>query len=114
MVHPYIYQFLSRKWQFFEEKLEKLEKEKARIRSNAQELKNKLGPKLDNFITQRIETSKALVKGERSSEEHMHYLTGMIQQNEATLNDRQRFMQSLNLVLADIFQIVTNRLQTLR
>lgn len=63
----------------FEKKLEKLEKEKARIRSNARELKDKLAPKLDNLISQRNEISKELVQGERSSEKHMHYLTGTIQ-----------------------------------
>lgn len=35
-----------------EEKLENLENEKARIRSKAREVKNKLGPRLDNLITQ--------------------------------------------------------------
>lgn len=35
----------------FEEKLEKFEKEKARIKANARELKYKLGPKLDNLIS---------------------------------------------------------------
>lgn len=50
----------------FEEKLEKLEKKKARIRSNSRELKEKLGQRLDNLITQRAKLSKATVQGERS------------------------------------------------
>lgn len=45
----------------FEEKIEKLEKEKARIRMKARELKNKLGPRLDNLITQQVELSKATI-----------------------------------------------------
>lgn len=63
----------------FEEKLEKFEKEKARIKANARELKHKLSPKLDNLISLRNEISKALIQGERSPAKHMHHLIGTIQ-----------------------------------
>lgn len=41
----------------------------------------------------------------------MQHLTSTIQRTEAALKDSEWFTKSLNLVLADLFQIVTNRLQ---
>lgn len=98
----------------YEEKIEKLEREKARLRMKTQELKNKLGPRLDNLLTHRNELSKASIQGERSPEQQMHYITGMIRQTETIISDSTKFLQGLNLVLANIFQIVHNRLQVSR
>ncbi|XP_057835002.2 uncharacterized protein LOC131045433 [Cryptomeria japonica] len=94
-----------------EKKIENLEKEKARLKMKARELKNKLGPRLDNLITHQNALSKAKIQGDRTLEHKMHYLTGMIRQIETIITDNTKFMQGLNLVLADIFQIVHNRLQ---
>lgn len=52
----------------YEEKIRNLEKEKERIWLKAQELKNKLGPRLDNLITQWVKISKATIQEERSPE----------------------------------------------
>ncbi|XP_059064822.1 uncharacterized protein LOC131856883 [Cryptomeria japonica] len=93
-----------------EEKIENLEKEKARLKMKARELKNKLGPRLDNLITHRNALSKARIQGDRTPEQKMHHLTRMIRQIETIIIDNTKFMQGLNLVLADIFQIVHNRL----
>lgn len=76
----------------FKEKMEKLEKEKERIKANARELKHKLSPKLDNLISLRKEISEALIQGQKSLEEHMHHLTGTIQRTEATMKDSNRFI----------------------
>ncbi|XP_059066665.1 uncharacterized protein LOC131857899 [Cryptomeria japonica] len=62
----------------YEEKIEKIEKEKARLRLKARELKNKLGPRLDILLTHRNGLSKATIPGGRSLEEQMHHLTDMI------------------------------------
>lgn len=95
----------------FEEKLEKLEKEKERIKGKAKDLKWRLSPKLDYLISLRKEISEALVQGLKTLEEQMQLLNGTIQRTEAVLKDSERFTESLNLVLADLFQIVTNRLE---
>lgn len=95
----------------FEEKLEKLEKEKGRIKFKAKELKCKLGLKLDILISLRKEISEALVPGLKTLEEKMHILTGTLQRSEAILKDSERFTNNLNFVLADLFKIVTNWLQ---
>lgn len=56
----------------------------------------------------RKEISKALVLGLKTPEDQMHILTGTIQRTEVELKDSERFTNSLNFVLADIFQTVTH------
>lgn len=87
----------------YEEKIEKLEREKARLRMKTWELKNKLGSRLDNLLTHQNELYKASIQGERSLEKKIHYLTSMIWQTETIISDNTKFLQGLNLVLADIF-----------
>lgn len=41
---------LDQEMAIYEEKIEKLEKEKARLRMKTRELKNKLCPRLDNLL----------------------------------------------------------------
>lgn len=87
----------------FEEKLEQLEKEKERIKGKAKDLKCRLSPKLDYLISLRKDISEALVQGLKTPEEKMQNLTGTIQRTKATLKDSNRFTESLNLVLEDLF-----------
>lgn len=58
---------LDQEMAIYEEKIEKLEREKARLRMKTRELKNKLGPRLDNLLTHRNELTKASIQGNRSS-----------------------------------------------
>lgn len=69
---------LDQEMEIYEEKIEKLEREKARLRMKTQELKNKLVPRLDNLLTHQNELYKESIQGERSSKQQMHYLIGMI------------------------------------
>ncbi|XP_059064685.1 uncharacterized protein LOC131856779 [Cryptomeria japonica] len=69
---------LDQEMAVYEEKIENIEKEKTRLRLKAQELKNKLGPRLDNLLTRRNGLSKTTILGGRSLEEQMHHLTSMI------------------------------------
>lgn len=105
---------LDQEMAIYEEKIENLEKEKARLKIKTRELKNKLGPRLNNLRTHQNEQSKATIQGDRSPEQQMHYLTEMIRQTEAIITDNTKFLQGLHLVLAEIFQIVHNRLQVSR
>lgn len=94
---------LDKEMAIYEEKIEKLEREKARLKIKTQKLKTKLSPRLDNLLTHWNELSKATIQGDRSPEKHMHYLIRMIRQIETIISDNTKFLQSLNLVLADIF-----------
>lgn len=94
----------------FEEKIENFEKDKERLKFKAKELKCRLGLKLDILISLRKEILEALVPGLKTPEEKMHILTGTIQRIEATLKDSERFTNSLNFALADLYQIVTHQL----
>lgn len=94
-----------------EEKIEKLEKDKEKINDKAKNLKCKLGPKLDYLISLRKEIFEALVPGLKTREEKIHILTDTVQRIEVALRDSKRFSDSQNLVLADLFQIVTPWLQ---
>lgn len=59
---------LDQEMAIYEEKIEKLEREKARLRMKTWEFKNKLGPRLDNLLTHQNELSKVTIQGERSPE----------------------------------------------
>lgn len=59
---------LDQEMAIYEEKIEKLEREKARLKMKTRELMNKLGPRLDNLLTHRNELTKATIQGERSPE----------------------------------------------
>lgn len=54
---------LDQEMAVYEEKIENLKKEKARLRLKARELKNKLGPRSDNLLTHRNGLSKATIPG---------------------------------------------------
>ncbi|XP_059064475.1 uncharacterized protein LOC131054486 [Cryptomeria japonica] len=69
---------LDQEMAVYEEKIENLEKEKARLRLKSWELKNKLGPRLDNLLTHQNGLSKATIPRGRSPEEQMHHLTSTI------------------------------------
>lgn len=101
---------LDQEMAMYEEKIENLEKEKARLRMKTQEMKNKLGSRLDNPLTHQIALYKATIQGGRSLEEQIHYLTRMIRQTEDIIANNSIFLQGLNLVVEDIFQILHNRL----
>lgn len=95
----------------FEEKLLNLEREKERIKSKAKDLKLRLSPKLDCLASLRKEISDALVQGQKTPVEQMQHLTGTVQRTKAAIKDSKKFIENLNLVLVDLFQIVTSRLQ---
>lgn len=94
-----------------EEKIQKLENDKEKIKVKAKNLKCKLGPKLDYLISLRKEIFEALVPRLKTPKEKMHIITSTVQRIEATLKDSKRFSDSQNLASTNLFQIVTHRLQ---
>lgn len=95
----------------FEEELLKLEREKERIINKAKNLRLRLSLRLDYLASLRKEIFEVLVQGQKTPVEHMQHLTGTVQRAEATIKDSKKFMESVNLVLVDLIQIVTTQLQ---
>lgn len=93
-----------------EVELLKLEREKERIINKAKNLRLRLSPRLDYLASLRKEMFEALVQGQKTPTEHMQHLTGIVQRIEVAIKDSKNFMESINLVLADHFQIVTTQL----
>lgn len=95
----------------FEEELLKLEREKERIVNKKKNLRLRMSPILDYLASLWKEISETLVQGQRTPTERMQHLTGIVQRTEATIKDSKKFTESINLVLVDLFQIVTTQLQ---
>lgn len=97
-----------------EEKIKKLENDKQGIKDMAKDLKCRLSPRLEYLIFLRKEISEALVPRLKTPEEQMHILTGTMQRTQEAITDNKTFNNGINLILTDIFQIVTHRLQESR
>lgn len=95
----------------FEEDLLKLGREKERIVDKAKSLRLRLSPRLDYLAFMRKEIFEELVQGQRIPTKHMQHLIGTVQRTETTIRDSKKFMESINLILVDIFQIVTTQVQ---